>query len=108
MSRTAATAQFAPFIVVGATAGVGAAPVLLEAGGGWVITQAGARGVSSGLVMKYVGTSLFAGSAVSHFASARDEAKAAGIDPNSPLGFANTLSAAVLRAFGIGELGESS
>ena len=57
---------------------------------------------------KYVGASLFAGNAVNQFASARDEAKAAGMDPNSALGIANTASAAIVRAAGPGKFSESA
>jgi Domain of unknown function (DUF4157)/Predicted lipoprotein of unknown function (DUF2380) len=130
MSRIAETAEVAPFIALGLSAAVGSGGALLEVAGAgvsdWLLARGvtsgsaglelggekvaewfAARGISSGLLAKWVGTSLLASGVASQFLSAREEAKGAGIDPNSALGFANTISTAVLRGFGIGQLGES-
>ena len=107
MSRIAAAAQVAPFAAIGASAVVGTGGALLEVGGAGLATWTAARGISSRLLAKYVGTSLFAAGAVTHFGSAREEAEAAGMDPNSPSGIANTVSVSLLRAMGLGEVVEN-
>ena len=99
MSRIAEAAQVAPFAAIGVSAAVGGGAAL----GGAFVAYHAARGIS---LAKWVGTSLFASKAVSQFVSAREEARAAGIDPNSPLGVLNTASAGLLRAGG-GKLAES-
>jgi hypothetical protein len=107
MSRIAAAAQVAPFAILGASAAAGAGLFGLEALGTGVASWTAAKGVSARLLAKYVGASLFAGNAVNQFTSARDEAKAAGMDANSPSGIANTASVAFLRASGLGEVKEN-
>jgi hypothetical protein len=104
MSRIAAAAQAAPFLALGGSAVVGAGAAVGSAVVGWHA----AMGVSGRLAAKYVATSLFAGNAVNQFMSARDEAKAADMDPNSLLGILNTASAGVLRAAGPGKIEESA
>jgi hypothetical protein len=110
MSRIARAAQAAPFLAVGGSAVVGAAGAVVlplaaaggESASGWLA----ARGISARLLAKYAGTSLFASNAANQYVAARDEAKAAGMDPNSPSGIASTASTAVVRASG-GKLYES-
>jgi hypothetical protein len=103
MSRIAAAAQVAPFLALGASAAVGSGLALAEAGVAGLV----ARGVPYSLIGKWVGSSLVASSVASHFGSARDEARAAGVDPNSAKGLVSTASAAFLRGIGIGEVAEN-
>ena len=103
MSRIAAAAQAAPFLALGASAAAGT----LLFGGEAFVAGLVAKGVPPALIGKWVGTSLLASGAVSHFVAARDEAKAAGMDPDSALGIANTASVAFLGASGIGEVSQS-
>jgi hypothetical protein len=107
MDRIAKSAQAAPFVGIGASAALGAGGALLEVAGVGIEGWATARGISSKLLGKYVGTSLLATSAVEHFMSSRDEAKAAGMNPDSPSGIANTVSISLLRALGIGDVVEN-
>jgi hypothetical protein len=103
MSRIAAAAQAAPFVALGASAAVGGSIAL---GAGFVSWHA-ARGVSTRLLAKWVGTTLLTYNTVNQFGNARDEAKAAGMDPNSLSGIVNTASAGFLRAAGPGEVIEN-
>jgi hypothetical protein len=103
MSRIAEAAQWAPFLAIAASAAAGSGLALAEAG----VAGLEAKGVPYALIGKWAGTSLLTSSAVSHFVAARDEAKAAGMDPDSALGIGNTISAALLRASGIGEVSEN-
>jgi hypothetical protein len=103
MSRIAAAAQVAPFLAIGASAAVGSGLALAEAGVAGLV----AKGVPYSLIGKWVGSSLAASSVVSHFGSARDEARAAGVDPNSVKGVVSTASAAFLRGIGIGDVAEN-
>lgn len=98
LSRIAAAAQVAPFIAIGASAVIGA---------GGAIGFAAASGISAKLLTTWIGTSLLATSGVEHLLGAREEAKAAGMDTDSPLGAANIVSTAVLRTFGVGEVVEN-
>ncbi|HEY8009948.1 MAG TPA: hypothetical protein VIE67_03020, partial [Rudaea sp.] len=107
MSRIAAAAQVAPFIAIGASALVGSGAAGLEALGAGALDWAAARGVSSSLVSKWIGTSLLASSGLGHLIGAGKEAKAAGMDTTSPLNLLNVVSTAALRTFGVGEIDES-
>jgi hypothetical protein len=130
MSRIASAAQAAPFIALGASAAIGGGLALtgaaaagasdwllangvtsgtsaLEVGGEKAAEWFASQGISSAMLSQWAGSSLLAAGAVSEFGSARDEAKAAGIDPNSPSGVANTVSATILRTFGVGHMAES-
>jgi hypothetical protein len=107
MSRIAEAAQVAPFKLLAYSAAVGTGFAALEVAGAGLLRWAAGRGISHRLLVKWAGTSLLASSAVSHFVSARDEAKAAGMDPNSPSGIVNTGSVALLRTFGVGEVKEN-
>jgi hypothetical protein len=107
MSRIAAAAQVAPFAALGVSAAIGTGGALLEVAGEGFATWTAARGISNSLVAKWLGASMFGSGAVSHFASARDEARTAGMDPNSPSGIANTAAVSLLRASGLGEVVEN-
>jgi hypothetical protein len=130
MSRIASAAQAAPFIALGASAviggglavagaaaagasewllanGVTSGTSALEIGGEKTAEWLTSQGISSGLAARWVGSSLLAYKAVNQFGASRDEAKSVGVDPNSPVGIANTLSATILRTSGLGEMGES-
>jgi hypothetical protein len=103
MSRIAEAAQLAPFKLLAASAAVGSGVALLEGGAAWLA----GRGVPYALQAKWAGASFLTSGALSHFLGAREEAKAAGMDPNSALGIGNTFSAALLRTVGIGEVSEN-
>jgi len=103
MSRIAEAAQYAPFIAIGASAAVGSGLALGEAG----VAALVARGVPYAVIGKWIGTSLIASSVASHLGSARDEAREAGIDPNSLRGLVSSTSAAILRGTGLGDIAEN-
>jgi hypothetical protein len=103
MSRIAEAAELAPFKLLAVSAAAGSGVALLEGGAAWLA----GRGVPYALQAKWVGTSLFASGALSHFLGAREEAKAAGMDPDSVLGILNTASTSILRTAGIGEVSEN-
>jgi len=104
MSRIAEAAQWAPFKMIAATAAAGSGFALLEGGAAWLA----ARGAPYALQAKWAGASLFATGALGNYLAAREEAKAAGMDPNSLLGIASTFSASVVRTSGLGQVTESA
>ena len=130
MSRIASAAQAAPFIAIGASAAIGGGLALtgaaasgasdwllangvtsgtsaLEVGGEKAAEWFASQGISSSMLGQWAGSSLLTAGAINEFGAARDEAKSAGIDPNSPSGIASTVPATILRTLGIGQLGES-
>ena len=130
MSRIASAAQAAPFIALGASAvigtgiaaggavvagasdwllanGVTSGTSALEVGGEKAAEWLASQGISPALLAKGLGVAGLGSTAITEFGAARDEAKAAGIDPNSPSGVASTVPATILRSLGIGQLGES-
>jgi hypothetical protein len=107
MSRIAAAAQAAPFVALGASAAVGAGLAFAEVAAPKAVSWLAGKGVSTKLLAKSVGATLLTYNTVNQFGNARDEAKAAGMNPNSLSGIVNTASAAFLRAAGPGEVVEN-
>jgi Domain of unknown function (DUF4157) len=107
MSKIASAAQSAPFIAIGGAALIGTGAAGLEALGTGALDWAAGRGISTKLLNKSIGASLLVSSGLSHLIGAGEEAKAAGMDPASPVNMLNIASTAVLRTFGVGEIQEN-